>query len=66
MAQQAHTGEKPYKSAEMVVIPRFCLKLLHTTINIKTSKRQHIDIMCVDPMSIGRRIDAHGVDMMSY
>ena len=40
-AQQAHTGEKPYKSAEMVVIPRFCLKLLHTTINIKTTTYWH-------------------------
>ena len=30
------------------------------------SKRHHIDIMCVDPTSIGRRIDAHDVNMMSF
>ena len=30
------------------------------------SKRDHIDIMCVDPTSDGRRIDAHDVNMMSF
>ena len=30
------------------------------------SKRHHIDIMCVDPTPIGRRIDAHDVNMMSF
>ena len=30
------------------------------------SKRHHIDIMCADPTSDGRRIDAHDVNMMSF
>ena len=62
-ALQAHTGEKLYKSAEMVESFQdsdlSCLQQL-------TSKRQHIDIMCVDPRSIGRRIDAHDVNMMLF
>ena len=31
-----------------------------------SSKRHHIDIMCIDPTSDGRRIDAHDVNMMSF
>ena len=30
------------------------------------SKQHHIDILCVDPTSIGRWIDAHDVNMISF
>ena len=41
------------------VSPRF---LAHKS----TSKRRHIDIMCVNPMSIWRLIDAYDVNMKSF